>query len=275
MGCQIKSRSNFNSIKEMDDTVKEYNKELNKSQYRVLDTLRRYSCVYIGVSYLRQDKIAEHLDLSRRTVWSALQKLQEKGMITIVHMKRPKRKNNGACEYIIHTKEERDTALFTARASQLEEKNKVVENEQPQALEEDDEQKETLHSFKHLNNSLSIPHVENTPSQVRFENMKNTEVRVKPMNCSKELYSKLKPFFTDAQIYRHIENIDVKLFGKYLSYFNKHDVEMIIEYALMTLVKKMKKGFRLGKRLILNEFAFANGVALNYAEKVYDYGYQL
>lgn len=267
--------SNFESIQEMDATVREYNKELKKNQYRVLDILRRYSCKTIGVSHLKQDTIADKLNLSRRTICTIIKRLKELGMITVVHTHRPKHKNNGACKYIINTKEQRETILRTTKASQQNDDENTPKSPKNKPSEESYVKKETFSLLKQLNKSLCKPSVEKTPSQLRFENMKKHDIRVKPMNCSEELYLKLKPFFTDAQIQRHIDNIDVKLVGKYLFTFNDNEKESIIEYALMTLVKKIKKGFNLGKRMILNEFAFAKGVALNYAEKVVEYGYQL
>ncbi|MEB9728344.1 cytosolic protein, partial [Bacillus cereus] len=62
----------FQTLKELNDTVRAYKKQfadqLNKNQLAVLNKLHNHSCKYFGVSFKSKKKIAEDLDISRRTV---------------------------------------------------------------------------------------------------------------------------------------------------------------------------------------------------------------
>lgn len=80
----------FQTIGELNDTVRAHKKQykLNKNQMAVLDHLHHYSAKYLGVSFKSKTKIAEDLNISRRTVIRACQHLASLGIIRQLEMKR-------------------------------------------------------------------------------------------------------------------------------------------------------------------------------------------
>ena len=82
--------ASFQTLKELNDTVRAYKKQykLNKNQMAVLDHLHRYSAKYLGVSFKTKKKIAEDLNISRRTVIRACLHLESLGIIKQLEMKR-------------------------------------------------------------------------------------------------------------------------------------------------------------------------------------------
>lgn len=80
--------STFESIEQLNEAVRYYKRELNKTELSVLDLLHRYSAKYKGVSFLCKNKIAELIGKSRRTVIRVCQRLEALGIIRQVPMKR-------------------------------------------------------------------------------------------------------------------------------------------------------------------------------------------
>jgi hypothetical protein len=80
--------STFESIEQLNETVRYHKRELNKTELCVLDILHRYSAKYKGVSFLCKNKIAELIGKSRRTVIRVCHRLEELGIIRQVPMKR-------------------------------------------------------------------------------------------------------------------------------------------------------------------------------------------
>ncbi|PGY50797.1 helix-turn-helix domain-containing protein, partial [Bacillus thuringiensis] len=82
----------FQNLKELNDTVRAYKEQfadqLNKNQLAVLNHLHNHSCKYFGVSFKSKKKIAEDLNISRRTVIRACQYLESLGIIKQLEMKR-------------------------------------------------------------------------------------------------------------------------------------------------------------------------------------------
>ncbi|QIW22158.1 helix-turn-helix domain-containing protein [Bacillus thuringiensis] len=82
----------FKTIKELNETVRAYKekfvKQLNKNQLAVLVHLHNYSAKFFGVSFKTKKKIAEALNISRRTVIRACQHLESIGIIKQLEMKR-------------------------------------------------------------------------------------------------------------------------------------------------------------------------------------------
>src|SRR5699024_10488480 len=95
----------FKSKKEMDQHVKEFNKQLSKPQYVVLNFLKQHSLKVFGVSHLKLQTIVTGTDYSLSTVRRALKALNERGFITTVHQMREKSGGIGANVYVINRME--------------------------------------------------------------------------------------------------------------------------------------------------------------------------
>ncbi|MEH7149751.1 helix-turn-helix domain-containing protein [Bacillus thuringiensis] len=82
----------FQTIEELNNTVRAYKEQfadqLNKNQLAVLNHLQGHSAKYFGVSFKSKKKIAEDLNISRRTVIRACQHLESLGIIKQLEMKR-------------------------------------------------------------------------------------------------------------------------------------------------------------------------------------------
>ncbi|MEW4150988.1 helix-turn-helix domain-containing protein [Bacillus thuringiensis] len=82
----------FQTIGELNDTVRVYKEQfadqLNKNQLAVLNHLHNHSCKYFGVSFKSKKKIAEDLNISRRSVIRACQYLESLGIIKQLETKR-------------------------------------------------------------------------------------------------------------------------------------------------------------------------------------------
>lgn len=95
--------NNFETIIAMDRTVERYNRHLKKTEYRILNVLKQHSLKVIGYAHLKLQTIADHLEISKKTVYRILKNLDAKGYITKIHTVSGKRKNNGANVYRINT----------------------------------------------------------------------------------------------------------------------------------------------------------------------------
>lgn len=75
----------FQSVEELNENTiairEQYSDQLTPSTIKVLDVLHRYACKYPGVSFLSKSKIAEMLEISRRTVIRACKQLEDLGII--------------------------------------------------------------------------------------------------------------------------------------------------------------------------------------------------
>ncbi|MED3466574.1 helix-turn-helix domain-containing protein [Bacillus thuringiensis] len=80
----------FQTINELNDTMRAHKKQhkLNKTQLAVLHHLHQHSVKYLGVSFKSKKKIAEDLNISRRSVIRACQHLESLGIIKPLETKR-------------------------------------------------------------------------------------------------------------------------------------------------------------------------------------------
>ncbi|MDM5430238.1 helix-turn-helix domain-containing protein [Bacillus mycoides] len=87
-----KNLTAFKTIDELNKTVRSYKEkfanQLNKNQLAVLVHLHNYSAKFFGVSFKTKKKIAEALNISRRTVIRACLHLESLGIIKQLEMKR-------------------------------------------------------------------------------------------------------------------------------------------------------------------------------------------
>lgn len=107
----------FGNVEELNENTIEirnqFADQLTPSTINVLDVLHRYACKYPGVSFLSKSKIAEMLEISRRTVIRACKALEDLGIITQHELMRhngDKRQSSNAIVFVnvtpsCHTKE--------------------------------------------------------------------------------------------------------------------------------------------------------------------------
>src|SRR5699024_509061 len=91
----------FESVAEMDQTVKHFNRQLSKSHYETLNLLKQYSLKVIGVSHIKIQTIADRLNKSISTIKRHIKYLKDNGYINVINTTRTKRGGKGANAYII------------------------------------------------------------------------------------------------------------------------------------------------------------------------------
>lgn len=79
----IREYQSFGTLEELNEAVREHLKSnpLNKTVVTVLKTISRYSCVVLGVSWLKACTLAKVIGKSERTVQRALKMLESSGII--------------------------------------------------------------------------------------------------------------------------------------------------------------------------------------------------
>ncbi|MGG0724106.1 helix-turn-helix domain-containing protein [Bacillus mycoides] len=88
---ELRKYISFDSVAEMDKTIdftlKEYN--LKDSERVILLKLSNYSCKFVGVSYLKNNTLADLTGYSKRTIQRALKRFSELGIITRIEQFKP------------------------------------------------------------------------------------------------------------------------------------------------------------------------------------------
>lgn len=261
--------NNFETIQAMDNTVKHYNKHLKKNQYRVLNLLKQYSLKIIGYSHLKLQTIANALDLGKATVYRILKFLSEKGYITKIHTVSGKRKNNGANVYQINTYTQYEIIKEKNEYAKMNTLNKIKKDGKTlsqQALKYVKAKKETIIFLNLLNIFLSNKKRSvKKQSKVLYHNIKNSDLRVKPLDVPDEIYQVAKPFFNDEKI----SSFYRKTLRESMNHFI-YDTESHIEimnYAIKSLVKAKKKEYRGAGGTVKNEYGYFTGVVRNYVSQ--------
>lgn len=90
---ELRKYQSFNSVPEMDKTIdltlKEY--DLKDSERVILLKLSNYSCKFVGVSYLKNNTLADLTGYSKRSIQRALKRFSELGIITRIKQFKPVR----------------------------------------------------------------------------------------------------------------------------------------------------------------------------------------
>ncbi|HFK1472422.1 helix-turn-helix domain-containing protein [Bacillus cereus group sp. BfR-BA-01495] len=178
---ELRKYESFQSISEMDNAIDVAlkNFSLKDSERVVLIKLTQYSCKFIGVSYLKNDTLAQAVGFSKRTVQRALKHLSELGIITRIEQKRAKTGGYGAFITVINP-----TACHLVLSP-------CQEDEKPckDSTEEQTEEHETIipkANLQELNkrNDLDVSYLDNSHIPTEFINA------VKPfIGSAKEVYS--------------------------------------------------------------------------------------
>ena len=102
-------------------------------------------------------------------------------------------------------------------------------------------------------------------SKVLYHNIKNSDLRVKPLDVPDEIYQVAKPFFNDEKI----SSFYRKTLRESMNHFI-YDTESHIEimnYAIKSLVKAKKKEYRGAGGTVKNEYGYFTGVVRNYVSQ--------
>ncbi|MCP1122945.1 helix-turn-helix domain-containing protein [Bacillus sp. 3103sda1] len=178
---ELRKYESFQSVSEMDKAIDIAlkNFSLKDSERAVLIKLTQYSCKFIGVSYLKNDTLAQAVGFSKRTVQRALKRLNELGVITRIEQKRPKTGGYGAfisvinptkCHLVLSPCQEDETPCEDSTEKQSEENETIIPKAHLQELNK--------------RNELDVSYLDNSHIPTEFINA------VKPFICSaKEVYS--------------------------------------------------------------------------------------
>lgn len=263
--------SNFETIIAMDRTVERYNRYLKKNEYRILNVLKQHSLKVIGFSHLKLQTIADLLHISKKTVYRTLKNLDEKGYITKIHTISGKRKNNGALVFRINTYTQYEIIReknVHAKMSTLNQVIKTGKELSQQALQHVHAKKETIFFLNLLNIFLSNKkRLNKTHAKVLYHNIKNSDIRVKPMEVPDAIYNVAKPFFSDEEILSLYKVMLKETIGNNI--YDTEDHIEIMTYAIQSLVKAKKKEFNGLASKIKNDRAYYIGILREYIGQHY------
>ena len=260
----LEEHATFDSIQEMDNTVRQYNAKISKSHYETLNVLKQYSCKVIGVSHIKIKTIAERLGKSIRTIKNHIKFLKEQGFITVINIMR-KNGGKGANAYAINPLEMQQSIInCTSEIARRKADKKRNQSQSQQALAYVQVKKETMSFIKLLNSFVSNKRRKKQIQLKRTENIKY--FRACPKGVPFELYQRYQPFFSDAQIKCLFNNISDQI-NSY-SHINDEAYTDIVNHTLDSLVKALRNYHRGQGDKIYNIFAYAAGTAKKLATKV-------
>lgn len=178
---ELRKYESFKSVTEMDNTIDKTLKEykLKDSERVILIKLSQYSCKFVGVSYMKNQTLADSAGYSKRTVQRALKRLSELGIITRIEQKRAKTGGYGAFICVINPFE------CHLKLSSRREAEKPCED----STEKQTEENETIipkANLQELNkrNELDVSYLDNSHIPTEFLNA------IKPfIGSAKEVYS--------------------------------------------------------------------------------------
>lgn len=266
----LEEYKNFESVHEMDQTVKEYNKELNKPLYETLNLLKQFSCKVVGVSHLKIRTIAIKLKKSERTINRHLKYLKEHGFITVVNTLRNKKGGTGANAYVINTSKQRKKFLkeknVGAQMSYRKQSKNSGKTQSQCAFSFIIARKQTISSLNLLKNLLGTKNAKVDKSLKRIKNIKN--YRACPEGVPEHVYLSYKPFFSDKQI-EVLYNISLNKLVPF-NFPREYD-EQIIDKAFRTILLKLKKEYNGIGEKVKNIFSYFAGIICRQASEYKEY----
>ncbi|QIH79463.1 HTH domain-containing protein (plasmid) [Macrococcoides canis] len=236
----------FETKHDLNETVKAYNKELNKQHYETLRLLSQYSLKVLGVSHLKIETIAAKLNKSVRTIKRHIAYLKANGYITVVNTVRRVTGGKGANAYVINTIDYRKKLLrkiknVTSKMSRRDAGQKDGKTLGAQALAFVKVRKETINSLKLYIKSYSNGKARKRIHTVnRINRLKN--VTQCPEHVDVETYKRFKAFFTDAQIVALVKTINTQLDAYDLSHSERLEITNDSIKAVVTALKKYHNG---------------------------------
>ncbi|CAG9614919.1 hypothetical protein BACCIP111899_04152 [Bacillus rhizoplanae] len=252
---ELRQYESFKSVSEMDKAVEkaltEY--DLKNSERTVLFKLAQYSCKFVGVSYLKNDTLAQAVGFSKRTIQRALKGLSKLGVITRIEQKRAKTGGYGAFITVINPIE------CHLVLSPCQEDEKPCEN----YSEEQTKKIETIYSKTDLKESKER-------KEVKLDTTFLTNSHI-----PEEFINTVKPFFDSAkEVY--------SLWGKVMLAHKKYSPDLL-EYTEIAIqafkqsifakkMKRIKKDFKgylfgvLAKMLSVEQRKLNKGTLWNWLE---------
>lgn len=258
----LDDQSPFDTIQEMDNTVRRYNSMIKKTHYETLNVLKQYSCKYIGVSHLKIQTIATRVGKSIATIKRHLKYLKDNGFISISNTKRQKKKGQGANIYVINPFDvyEKIQAKLKNELPEMSYRNrdkKHNEYQSQQGFRFVAVKKQTINTFKLLNSFIST---KRRKKQIRLNREENIKYfRSCPEGVPFELYQKFRPFFSDGQI-KSLYNAITKQTNND-SRMTSEEYTDIVDNSFNALVKALRKSHRGEMPKIQNIFGYASAVA--------------
>lgn len=260
---KLDTYASFESVHEMDQTVKEYNKELTKPLYETLNLLKQFSCKVFGVSHLKIATMANKLDKSIATIKRHIKYLKEHGFITVVNTLREKKGGKGANAYIINTSNQRSKLLN--ELSQMSYRKPHKNNGKTQSQRAFDfiaARKETIFSLNLLKTFISTKNCKVSKKLKRLKNIKNYSQC--PEGVPEHVYLSYKAFFSDKQIEKFY---DIALNKLVPFNFPREYDEQIIDKAFRTLLLKQKNYLNGKGEEVKKIFSYFAGIICRQADK--------
>lgn len=254
----LEDHATFESIQEMDNTVRQYNSKISKTHYETLNLLKQYSCKVIGVSHIKIKTIAKKLNKSVATVKRHIKYLKDNGFITVINTFRMKQGGKGANTYAINPIEVfKKIQNELSQMSHRNDQKKRTQTQSQQAMAFVRAKKETISFIKLLNSFISTKRRNKQFKLKRTENIKN--FRACPKDVPLDLYKQYKPFLSDAQISCIFKAI-TKQTNKYPN-LNNEEYTDIVDSTFSSLIKALRKYHRGEGKAIKNIYAYTTGAA--------------
>jgi hypothetical protein len=228
----IQTYQSFPTIEEMDQSVRgflyKYKSSLSDGTIKVLNFIWRHSVKVIGVSFAKYDYIAEHVQLSRRTVIRAIKTLESLGIIKKIPTSRMNGKQ-GVNLLVIQSFQHIDSLknnMSPQDVTALVTPNKT-ENKQSSLCE--NKLKPT-----NVNEQQDPSHQPTAASQeLKFGLHQELDTSFLPDSVHKEFVQAAKPFFSAMDIY--------KLWKRVLLAYKKINPDRDLNDVIKTVISAFKQ----------------------------------
>lgn len=246
----------FQTLKELNDTVRAYKKQfadqLNKNQLAVLNHLHSHSSKYFGVSFKSKKKVAEALDISRRTVIRVCQHLESLGIIKQFEMKRPSDMRQTSNIIVIQP-------IIVEEPLVTEDPTKTVEICHTKKTTT----KTLKQKIKDIYKRNSIQYNSMPEENIKQANFVAHWVPERFVSLASAYYSKAKNIQEFWRVVKQCNRVVNHTTGQ--TAFNKEQELHIGVQAMKEFAMKIKDGIRIKK----GKFAYFNGIVNNLMNKYY------
>lgn len=265
----------FESVEEMDQHVEKHIQEhyynLTKSERAIVFKIASHSLAYPGACHLKVQTIADSLEISERTVYRAIKKLEKLGIIRKENTIRSQNGGQGANIYVILPFELNVSPEMTVRENAEKPNNNNVQVQKSE--------NQQLNSFNQNNNfidtyaaqpSESVDKLLTTKEQTPYQRLKQF---VSYFVKDNKLASKFYGIFL-AQVSKQINKPDIDIAIEALKYtfraVKRKKVHSITGYFNNTLSKLLDKYYEdLASEYLGGEVEFVNGKNMRGPEWLY------
>ncbi|MGE8080528.1 helix-turn-helix domain-containing protein [Peribacillus loiseleuriae] len=245
----------FKDIGELNDAVRAYKERfkevLTKSAVKVLEYIQRYSAKYTGVSFRTKNKIANELEISRRTVIRACQLLDSLGIIKQYEMKRSSDMQQTSNAIVIQPIEE--------------EKEEVVTQEVPKMSHQENNFSLKQNNIKNNNTRNDVPQISHVDNS--FDDSIN-QVNFVAHWVPERFTGLVGSFYSEAKTIQEFWKV-IKQSNRVVDYttgaraFTKDQELTIATKAFKEYAMKVKSGMQ-----ISNKFGYYNGIVNKLMDKL-------